>query len=1021
MNPHYFRSARFLVGLVVFFCALITYGLCVQPTVPFWDCGEFTAAIVHQQVPHPPGAPLFLMMGKIAHLLPIGDPAMRVNMLSAVFSAVTIWLLFEIIILSVASFRPRSDHARTDVTDVDTAGETSESVSFSTLAAASIGALAFCFSDTFWFNAVESEVYAASTLVVALICTFLLRWYLASTSRDSVRYLVMIAYLIGLSLGIHLLSVLTLFTVVIVVATKRYGISTTTLLGLSVASLLVFTGIYPGIVKWLPTMLAGNLPMMNEAREYVIRESLIVHLTGMVLCLLPFIITVLAVRQRRHTLALIGTAVSLILVGYTTYAQIIIRAKAGPPMNENEPTNLARLVSYLSREQYGESPLFPRRFDSSPEAVEALKKYGPYTPPPMKTVSSDQYPGVTLNVPDYAKSRNTSGDWTYLFSYQIDHMFIRYLLWNFFGRTGDAQDADAWTFITSSKQIERVNFLSGYSRFFPIVFWGLPFLLGVYGAWIHVRRNPAQGLAFMAMFLVMGVFTAFVQNQQEPQPRERDYFYTGAFLVFALWVGLGAQGMISGIRSRVRHGAAGMVMAGLIVVAVPGSMAVQGWSIHSRAGNHLAFDYSYNILQSCEQDAILFTNGDNDTFPLWLLQDVYGIRRDVRVVNLSLAGGLTYLNQLKNTRPWGAKNVPITFRDEQLQADDRSPVALQARVSAPRGVSVPLSDAVRRAFGLPNTVRTMEWQSRGYDRGDGTFLFTRSQQVVEECVINTRFERPVYFAVTCGYPGSEIYCGLGDFCRQEGMVYRVCPTRVSDPGETIDERVMGASLLNPCSPENASETPRYGFIFRNLSTTGVYYDEIQRRYVDNYRTLFIRSAQHHLRNGRTATAKKYLDAMTNAISDEIFPMSYPLLNSVADFYAQAGDAKSARRYDEAVITQCRTLLEKPHLQSKISIFMADSPPALIAALACSREGRFDEALSFMDRAAQTSSGPGTTYQRMMIMVDRAVAKGSLAEAADLLRRYLDSTSAAADAVSRDARQRAEARLRAIEERSARAD
>lgn len=1009
------RSVRLSVGLVVFVIALVTYSTCVQPTVPFWDCGEFTAAAVYQQVPHPPGAPLFLMLGKIAHLVPIGDPAMRVNMLSVIFSAITIWLLFEVIVLCAGTLAPSSVTGDV-IQEAGTEESTLSMSSFSTLAGAAIGSLAFCFSDTFWFNAVESEVYATSTFFVAVIVMLILRWNLEAESSGSVRYLVMIAYVVGLSLGVHLLSVLTVFSVMLIVAVRVYGSSAKTILTIGALGVIIFFGIYPGIVTWMPTLLAGNLPFLNEAREYIVRDSNLLRFIGLVLVVAPFVMTFYGVRNKRRGLALAFAMWSLLLLGFTTYTQILLRAKASPPMNENAPTSLSSLVPYVSREQYGDSPLFPRRFDSSPEAVAALKKYGSYTPPPMKSVNSEQFPGTSVNVPDYSKAKMNSGDWSYLFRYQLDHMFLRYLMWNFFGRVSDVQDADAWNFTTSSKSIEVSNFLSGSAHMFPVVFWGLPFILGLFGAWKHGRGNPWQATAFLVMFFMMGVATAFIQNQQEPQPRERDYFYTGAFLVFALWIGLGARAMIMALLERINTWSVGVVVAVLIFIAVPGSMAFQGWRFHSRAGNYLAFDYSYNILQSCEQNAILFTNGDNDTFPLWLLQDVYGIRRDIRVVNLSLAGGLWYINQLKSTEPWGALKIPLTFTDEQLTSEERSPKALQARVSDARRISIPLSDRVRISFGLPDSVRTMEWVSRGYDQGNGMFLFTRSQQVVEECVINTRGERPVYFAVTCGYPGSELYCGLGDFCRQEGMVYRVCPAKVNEPGETIDETVMEKSLLQPCSPQEVCETPKYGFVLRNLANDAVYYDEIQRRYVDNYRTLYIRSAQHHLRRGNTAKAKQYLDAMSTWISDDMFPMPYALLNSVADFYAQAGDAAAAHRYDERVLAQCRLLMDKPHVQSRVAMFISDSPPALIAALACTRLSRYDEALRYVDIAAETLKGPGIEFQRLMIQVARAESRRQYAEAIEMLRNYLRITSTVVDAITVQTRAQAQARLLELEKK-----
>jgi hypothetical protein len=1015
MNMFSRRSLRLSVGLVVFFVALLTYSACIQPTVSFWDCGEFASAIVHQQVPHPPGAPLFLMLGKIAHLIPIGDPVARINMMSAVFSAATIWLVFEIIILSVLGFSgSHADGTNAEgEQDFKSRGYSNSynlQVSFATISGAAIGALSLCFSDTFWFNAVESEVYAISTLMVALVVYFTMRWNVEADYPGSNRFLVIIAYVLGLSLGVHLLSVLSLFGVAIVIAARRYPKTMRTLLVMSGIAVTAFALLYPGIVRWLPTLLAGNVPLMNEAREYVVRESMAVHLLGVLLVAAPFALCYVWLKKKRTLPALASAVICVILVGFSSYAHIMIRAKASPPMNENEPTSLSRLVGYLSREQYGETPLFPRRVDSSPESVEAFKKYGPYSPPGSKSISSEQYPNVSVNVPDYGRMRMTAGDWKYLFDYQLDHMFVRYLLWNFFGRTGDAQDAEAWTFVRSSKHTETVNFLSGSASLFPVVFWGLPFFLGVFGAWKQIRRDPWQAMAFIALFVVMGIATAFVQNQQEPQPRERDYFYTGAFLVFCVWIGLGARDLLMGLHSRVNNLSASMALALVITVAVPGSMAWQGFPFHTRAGNYLAFDYSYNILQSCERDAILFTNGDNDTFPLWLLQDVYGIRRDVRVVNLSLAGSLWYINALKNTEPWGAKKIPLSFSGEQLGSDDRSPLALQSRVGAEQVHTVPLSQSVRSKFALPDSVQNAIWTARGYNNGNGSYLFTRAQQVVEDCILQTRWERPVYFAVTCGYPGSEIYCGLGDFCRQEGMAYRVCPSKVAEPGETIDERAMEQCLLQPCNPDAPQQQFRYGFILRNLTTPSVYYDEIQRRYVDNYRTLFIRAAQNYIRKGKSALAKRYLDAMRVSISDDMFPMTYALMNSIADFCLQAGDTVSARAYDEKIIAQCKVLMDKPHVQSRVAMFVQDSPPPIIAALACSRSGKYDEALRFMDIASEAVQGPAVELQRVMIRVDKALAEGSRANAAELLRDYLYRTRSATDGASLDARRRAELRL-----------
>lgn len=253
-------------------------------------------------------------------------------------------------------------------------------------------------------------------------------------------------------------------------------------------------------------------------------------------------------------------------------------------------------------------------------------------------------------------------------------MYIRYFLWNFVGRSSDLQDA-GWTFV-STKEADTKNFNSGYRDRFPVRFFALPLVVGLIGFFYHYRASRSMWFVYLVMFLMMGVLAAIAQNQQEPQPRERDYFYAGSFMVWCLWIGVGTYAIIEALSKRLSLRLAAVGGTALGLLAVPVNMAIGGWPIHSRAGNYVPFDYSYNILQSCEKDAILFTNGDNDTFPLWYLQDVAGIRRDVRIVNLSLGNTLWYIDQLKNLEPWGAKKVPISFPDSMLRTDEDSDQAL---------------------------------------------------------------------------------------------------------------------------------------------------------------------------------------------------------------------------------------------------------------------------------------------------------------------------------------------------------
>ncbi len=953
------NKTKSIVGALCFVIALISYTMCVQPTVPFWDCGEFSAAAAEQQVPHPPGAPLFLMVGKIFHMIPIGDPAVRINMVSVVASAATVSLLYFIIVMTITWWRKQQ-------------GE-SEAESMIVYAASAIGALAFCFSDTLWFNAVESEVYASSSLFVAIIVYLMLRWNEVATEPGNERYLVLIAYLIGLSTGVHLLSVLTIYSLGLIIYFRRYQSDWKSFIIMGALTLIGFAIVYPGVVKYFPALLSGNLPFKNEAQEYYVEDEFWVKLFGVLMVLTTLAGVVYGIRTKRSVLAMICVSFSVMFLGYTVYTQTLLRANANPPMNEDAPRDFHGLISYLGREQYGDAPMFPRRFERDPDKVEAYKKYGPYTPPPVKHIESIRTPGMSFSVPDYGKMKSNSGDWKFLFSYQLDHMFLRYLLWNFFGRTSDVQDAEAWSFTTSSKYLDELNYNNGYAAHFPIVFFGIPFLLGLLGMIVHLRRDPKMAAVFVAMFLVMGVVAAFAQNQQEPQPRERDYFYTGAYMVWALWIGVGVYFLAELSLKKFNKQWMQYAILCVALVVVPFNMARAGWFIHSRAGNYLPFDYSYNILQSCDQDAILFTNGDNDTFPLWLLQDVYGVRRDVRIVNLSLAQTLSYVYDLKNLSPWGAKKIPLSFSDESLTKGPYEAGALSMKIGPAQSLRIPLSPELQQRFKAPAGVDTsaMQWVFTGYNRGNNQFTYTIPMQIVGDIVKQTQMERPICFSVTCGYPTSELYCGLGNYCRQEGMVYRVCPYPQGEAGEVINEEAMEQNLLHLKPDWEYTREAQRGFKMRNLNNPNVYYDQFHRQYVDNYRTLYVRTANILINQGRYEKGVAYLDAMAQAISSQQFVLSYPLLQDLADLYDKAGAHKQAVEMATACVQQCKDVLDRPYLASKFAQFQDRMPPALVAS-----------------QSYEVLRDYESAKKMLQLLADEQEQKGNLSAAATILETYV---------------------------------
>lgn len=832
------------LGASVFVVSAVQFLLTAQPSVSFWDPGELSAAAYLLQVPHPPGGPLFSLVGRLFYLLPIpGDLGFRMNMLSVLASAFSVLLLYLVAVRLMKNFKgkePRSAHE-----------------AWGTYVSAAIGALALSFCDTFWFNAVESNYFAASTLLYASMIWLMLIWHEKADQPGSSKYLLLIAYLVGLSAGLHLMSVPAFFVVTMVVVFKRYVTddavcrqTASIFLGHIVLLLLVTYGMWSGLtstqipspdefhaydLKFMTVMGIISAVVMVVFRKKIFRKDsfyvpilaagaslglaypgvikklpAIIHTVsrndsslgvGLLLAVLAGLgyLAYRAGKQQKTLLHLSALAVLFVILGFSTYTMIVIRANAHTPMNENEPKNFSRLMSYLNREQYGDFPIFKRRW--TPDA-DRQRTYTNYT-----------------------------SDFDFFWRYQMNHMFNRYILFNFAGRLSRTQDAD-WTFAQ---------------------LYGIPFFIGLFGLYWHFRRDWRMASSFLILFIIMGYLITFYQNQQEPQPRERDYFYAGAYFVFSLWIALGMRGLLDLLAQRIfkprvaAAGFAGILSLGMIFI--PGRMAQTNYHTHDRSRNWVPWDCSYNILQTCDQDAILFTNGDNDTFPLWYLQDVEGVRRDIRVVNLSLVNTDWYIKQLKDEEPYGAKRIPVTIPDQDI-------AGIQPMAWEPQVVRVPVPKETYASFGITDTAAInsgrIEW------RMPNTLQFGRTKaiRVQDIIVLNivqaNQWERPVYFAVTCS-PDSRI--GLDEYTRFCGLAWRLMPTKASAADMGIDARVLEANLFN--EPSEFSHTRRYGYKFRCTADSGVYYDETEIRMLSTLRSSFRAIAVYesdHTRDTRKSAA-----------------------------------------------------------------------------------------------------------------------------------------------------------------------
>ena len=803
-----------LVAACVFLCAVTVYMLTLSPTVVFWDVGEFIAAAKMLQVPHPPGSPLFLLLARIAMMIPFAaDQAVRAHAVSALLSALAVMFTYLVIVHALKSFRGTPETVA-DMVIVYGAG--------------AAGALSLAFGTTYWDNSIEAEVYGASMFFLTVILWLAMRWRDRAEEPGNEKYLLLIAYLIGLSLGVHLLALLAIFPVLMVVYFRVYAVNRRTAFWFVIAALGIFFVVYPGIVKILPGMMDGEWGGLKSSLIAWIPWAIIIAV-----CWGAYT----SYRDRKKMVHLGLMAIALIVLGYTTYVSVLIRSNAHPPMNENNPANLARLTSYLGREQYGEAPLFwPRRY--SHEA---------------------------MHEPTW---KNYSGDWDFLLRYQLNHMFLRYLAWNYVGAAGDTQDSG-------------VSFRATF---------GIPFLVGLLGLFSQFRRDWKLALVFVSMFVIMGPILALYQNQQDPQPRERDYFYVGAYLVFSLWIAIGVASLYDAVRNffttdRLRVIGA-VACSALFLAAIPGIMLRMNWFEHNRSGNYVAWDYSYDLLQTCDKDAILFTNGDNDTFPLWYLQDVEGIRRDVRIVCLSLANTNWYVEQLK-AKPYypEAPQVPISLSDEII-ADIRPMIWSKRQVD----LAVP-ADVLGRYGATDTTLARNEkitWvisptmQVRSPRGAQGAL---RPQDIVVKNIIeNNRWNLPVYFATTCS---GDSKIGLDDYLWFEGLAWKLEPRHITreDPG--IEPAALEANLLH--EPEGFSRSPERGFKFRRIADPGVYLDENTSHLMINFRSAFLRLASYDVIIAREPEkAVATLDRMETLIPRSKVPLSMDLSTYVASLYHRAG-------------------------------------------------------------------------------------------------------------------------------------
>jgi len=805
------KAHRIIAAFILLFSFLL-YLDTMAPTTSFWDCGEFIATAYIMGVPHPPGSPLFLLVGRLFSILPLfGDIGARVNIISPITSALAVMFLYLSIVQLVNKWRG----------NVETTTD-----AIITYGAGAVGALTFMVSDSHWFNAVEAEVYATSTFLTAFTVWLILRWsqFNGSPSRgipaekdkgkSRIYYILLLAYLIGLAVGIHLLNLLALPFIALIIYFRRWEFTWSGLMITAALTLATYMVIHLGVIKGLPQLaLAAGLPAVA-----VVITALLVT-------------TVWVIRQKKNTASIILTSLLLIVVGYSTYATIFIRSQHDPSIDENDPETIRQAVAYLEREQYGEWSILDR----------------------------------ARWTPETQHRYNSVGD--FVWNYQVKKMYVRYFLWQFAGRGPSGSGRVSPYGATPSED--------GVAWFQ----FGLPLalLLGFFGLYYHMRRDWKHGLAVLALFLVTRLMIILSLNQPDPQPRERDYSYVGSCFAWAIWIGIGAGGLLELLSERVKAISLKRIMLsgalGVLLIIIPGVMLRANYHQHDRTGNYVAWDYSYNLLNSCKENSVLYTNGDNDTFPLWYLQEVEEIRKDVRVVNLSLLNTDWYIRQLRDFEP----RVPLSLSDEAIR--QMTPIPWEAKT-----VRLP----VNRPDHEPGYI---EWTLK--PTYAGRFLRVQDRMIVQT-IRDLNWTRPIYFAVTVA-PENKI--GLNRYLEMQGLVYELKP----NPARAINIERLRHNLL---------EVYRY----RNLNNPSIYFNPNVQRLMQNLRASFLQLALDGIINGKKEQARAILDTLMATIPESVIPIrNKDLYLQVAELYAEAGDTTELRRLLTTIPPRFR-LTPRDHLR-----------------------------------------------------------------------------------------------------------
>lgn len=1030
MQNFNFNKWNTILGWSSFAIALITYSLTVEPTMSFWDCGEYISTAAKLEVGHPPGAPFYQILGAFFSMFAFGNNelvALMVNMLSVFSSAFTILFMFwssTILLKKIISNYTELDNSKLIVV----------------LGSSFVGALTFTFSDSFWNSAIEAEVYAMASLFIAILLWLGLRWEEEMNTPRGNRWLLLISLVIGLSFGVHFMALLTIPAIGFLYFFKNYK-------KITVKNFIIANIIIVAVLLFIfKLLLPYTLAFFGKMEIFMVNSIGLPFNSGTIFALLLivtfFYFGLKYTREKGHPFYnTVILCILFLLIGFSTWMMLPIRANANVVINENKPSDAAEVLAYYNREQYGVNPLFygpqytdtfagldadqpyldkkpnyerdyktgkyvivnnyknaEQNTDDNHKAVlprlwstEHIENYISFTGVPkfqlnhnypyeedlaqygvnleelsdeqineavaqlkneltssinefktayaQKQVDNEDYVAFLKKYSDYLiiEKPSTLDNLSFMFEYQFGYMYGRYLLWNFVGRQNDIQgkyDNLDGNWISGIDFVDELHLGKGTQTNLPDdaknnkgrnVYFFLPFIIGLIGLMYHAQRDLKSFYVLLVLFLFTSIALKIFLNERPFEPRERDYALVGSFYVFAIWVGFGVYAIYEIVTGYVKSKLAGPIVIAACLLASPILMATQNWDDHDRSNKYTALAMAKNYLNSCEPNAILFTIGDNDTFPLWYAQEIEGIRTDVKIVNTSLFMTDWYIDQQKN-KTYESDGLPISFKHEEYVGDKLDYVAHVPKTDARWDIkafidfikdsrsTIDLENGQTIHFYPTNKIRIPidkniiiknKVVNPKYNDSIVPFIdldikgraMYKNRLMMLDVIANNNWKRPVYF--TGGSFGDDDYLWMKDYLQLDGLVYKLVPVKTKNSPESpldmgqIDSEKM-YSIINKWE-------------WGNGERTDIYHDPETRKNSISYRTNMSRLMQQLIYEEKNQEAEKIIELALTKMPMDYYGY-YTMVEPFASGYYQIGKKEKARELLDRLVNKYKQSL-----------------------------------------------------------------------------------------------------------------